>query len=49
MTCYEKGRILRDGVVIKIGSLSNGDGDDIENGTKAIGLRECNGKQQNTS
>ena len=42
MTCYEKGRILRDGVVIKIGSLSNGDGDDIENGTKAIGLDQQN-------
>ena len=38
MTCYEKGRILRDGVVLKIGSLSNGDGDDIENSTKAIGF-----------
>ena len=42
MTCYEKGRILRDGVVIKIRSLSNGDGDDIENGTKAIGLDQQN-------
>ena len=42
MTCFEKGRILRDGVVIKIGSLSNGDGDDIENGTKAIGLDQQN-------
>ena len=33
---------MRDGVVIKIGSLSNGDGDDIENGTKAIGLDQQN-------
>jgi len=36
MTCFEKGRILRDGVVIKIGSLSN------EKGTKAIGLDQQN-------
>ena len=42
MTFFEKGRILRDGVVLKIGSLSNGDGDDIENGTKAIGLDQQN-------
>ena len=42
MTCFEKGRILRDGVVIKIGSLSNGDGNDNENGTKAIGLDQQN-------
>ena len=33
MTCFEKGRILRNGVVI---SLSNDDGEDNENSTKAI-------------
>ena len=35
MTCFEKGRILRNGVVI---SLSNDDGEDTENSTKAIGF-----------
>ena len=35
MTCFEKGRILRNGVVI---SLSNDHGEDNENSTKAIGL-----------
>ena len=33
MTCFEKGRILRNGVVI---SLSNDDGEDNENSKKAI-------------